>query len=315
MTTLVIAEHDNRVLAEGVAQTITAACALGRPVHILVAGLDCDGVAQQAALFSGVEKVLLVQHEALAHSLAETCADVIISLAGEYTHFVSSASRFGKNVMPRIAARLGVAQLSDVTRILSSTLFEHPVYAGNAIETVEILNPKAVLTIRTTEFEPALSGSSAIIDRKDWIAQKFPVQFLRQIASQTEGVDLGTAKTVIGFGRALTTKEHVEKLIIPLARVLNAGIGATRAAVDAGLAPNDWQVGQTGRIIAPDLYIAIGLSGAIQHLAGIKGARTIVAINNDENAAIINNADFSLVGDLFTLVPELIQEIEELRNR
>jgi electron transfer flavoprotein alpha subunit len=308
MTTLLVADHVNSALAEGTARALTAARALGAPVHVLVAGMDARPAAEAAAKLDGVEKVLLVEGAIYAHALAEPLSALIVNLAGAYDAIVAPASTSGKNVLPRVAALLDVAQISDVTKVLSPHSFEHPIYAGNAVETLETQEPKTVLTVRTAAFAATPAGGSAPIETAAAAADPAVSQFKGEEVAVTDRPDLGSAKIIVSGGRALGSAENFAKVIEPLADKLGAAIGASRAAVDAGYAPNDWQVGQTGKVVAPELYIAVGISGAIQHLAGMKDSKVIVAINKDEEAPIFQVADYGLVGDLFQIVPELIEE-------
>jgi electron transfer flavoprotein alpha subunit len=306
VTTLLIAEHDNAALKEPTARALTAAAALGGDVDVLVAGRDCGPAAAEAAKLRGVARVLHAESDALAHQLAEPLSALIVSLAGPYDAIVAAATSAGKNEMPRLAALLDVMQVSDVTAIVAPDTFERPIYAGNAIETVQSADPKKVVTIRPAAFKPAEPGGSAPVE---------PVDAAAAVADRTAFVgaelvklarpELTSARIVISGGRAFQSAENFRKYLEPLADKLGAAIGASRAAVDAGYAPNDYQVGQTGKVVAPDLYIACGISGAIQHLAGMKDAKVIVAINKDPDAPIFQVADYGLVGDLFTILPEL----------
>ena len=306
MTTLLIAEHDNATLKEATARALTAATALGGDVHILVAGKDCGPAAAAAAQLAGVAKVLHAESEALAQQLAEPVAALIVGLAGPYDAIVAAATSGGKNVMPRVAALLDVMQVSDVTAIVSPDTFERPIYAGNAVETVQSSDAKKVVTIRPAAFKPAEGGgdgmpvetvdaSAALAGRSEFVGAEI-VRLARP--------ELTSARIVVSGGRAFQSAENFKTYLEPLADKLGAAIGASRAAVDAGYAPNDYQVGQTGKVVAPDLYIACGISGAIQHLAGMKDAKIIVAINKDPDAPIFQVADYGLVGDVFTLLPE-----------
>jgi electron transfer flavoprotein alpha subunit len=306
MTTLVLAEHDSASLREVTARTVSAAVALGAPVHLLVAGKDCAGAAGAAAKLAGTAKVLHADDEALAHGLAEPLAALIVSLAGPYDALVAPASTFGKNVLPRVAALLDVMQVSDVTRVVAPDTFDRPIYAGNAVETVKTAETKKVLTVRSTAFKPAGTQSPVAVESVT-VPGGLPTKsaFVSLEASKSGRPELTSAKIVVSGGRAFKSKEAFAKYLEPLATKLGAAIGASRAAVDAGYAPNDFQVGQTGKIVAPDLYIACGISGAIQHLAGIKDAKVIVAINKDPDAPIFHLADYGLVGDVFEILPEL----------
>ena len=306
MTTLLIAEHDNLSIKEATARALTAAVQLGGDVHVLVAGKDCGAAAAGAAKLSGVAKVLHAEGEALAHQLAEPVAALIVSLAGPYDALVAAATSAGKNVMPRVAALLDVMQVSDVTGIISPDTFERPIYAGNAIATVQSSDAKKVITVRPAAFKAAGAGGNAPIETVEAsaaVADK--TTFVGAELVRLERPELTSARIVISGGRAFQSAENFRKYLEPLADKLGAAIGASRAAVDAGYAPNDYQVGQTGKVVAPDLYIACGISGAIQHLAGMKDAKVIVAINKDPDAPIFQVADYGLVGDLFTILPEL----------
>ncbi len=312
MTTLLIAEHDKITLKEATIKALTAARQLGAPVHILVAGSDARLAADAAAQCEGVEKVLYADASLYDHALAEPLADLIVSLAENYDAFVAPATSIGKNVMPRVAALLDVMQLSDVSKVISRDTFERPIYAGNAIQTVQSLDHKKVLTIRATAFPATGEGGAASVELI--AAQNDPQlsKFISEEIVKSERPELTSAKVVVSGGRSLASKENFEKYIEPVACRLGAAIGASRAAVDAGYAPNDWQVGQTGKVVAPDIYIAVGISGAIQHLAGMKESRIIVAINKDAEAPIFQVADYGIVGDLFTVLPELEQELANI---
>ena len=306
MTTLLLADHDGRALADATARALTPAQAIGDPVDILVAGNDCAAVASEAARLEGVRQVLLADGPALAHALAEPLTALLVGLAPGYTALVAAATGTGKTVMPRVAALLDVAQISEVTAVIDATTFARPIYAGNAIETVRSGDATRVLTVRAASFPPAIHGGG------DAAVVSIPVpetsarsQFVSAELSRSDRPDLTAAPIVISGGRAFGSAEAFRKYLEPIAAKLNAAIGASRAAVDAGYAPNELQVGQTGKIVAPDLYIAVGISGAIQHLAGMKGSRIIVAINKDPEAPIFAVADFGLVGDLDLILPEL----------
>jgi electron transfer flavoprotein alpha subunit len=303
MAVLLVAEHDNRSLNGATAKALTAAAALGGPVHILVAGAGCEAVAQKAAALSGVEKVLLAEADHLKARLAEDMAALIVPLMAQYSALAAAATAAGKDFAPRVAALLDVAQLSDVSAVHSPTLFERPIYAGNAIQTVECSQPKKVLTIRTTAFAAAAEGGSAPVERIAAPAANGASQFVREELSQSERPELTAAKVVISGGRGMQSGENF-KMLERIADKLGAAVGASRAAVDAGFVPNDYQVGQTGKVVAPELYIAVGISGAIQHLAGMKDSKVIVAINKDEEAPIFQVADYGIVGDLFQVLPE-----------
>ena len=305
MTTLLLAEHDNATLHEVTARAATAAAMLGAPLHILVAGKDASGAAEAAAKISGVSKVLRVEADALAHPLAEPLAALVVALAPAYDALVAPATTFGKNVMPRVAALLDTMQVSDVTRVVAPDTFERPIYAGNAVETVKSSDRKKVLTVRGTAFKAAGAQPAAPIEVVPAPALHSKSSFVSADAQKSDRPELTAARVVISGGRAFRSKENFAKYLEPLAAKLGAAIGASRAAVDAGYAPNDLQVGQTGKIVAPDLYIACGISGAIQHLAGMKDAKVIVAINKDPEAPIFQIADYGLVGDVFEILPEL----------
>jgi electron transfer flavoprotein alpha subunit len=306
VTTLLIAEHDNASLKEATARALTAAKALGGDVHVLVAGKDCGPAAEAAAKLDGVAKVLIAESDALAHELAEPLAALVVAIAGPYDALVAPATSTGKNVMPRVAALLDVMQVSDVTAVLSPDTFERPIYAGNAIETVQSGEAKKVLTVRGSAFKPAEAGGSAPVETIDAAAAAAGrAEFAGAEIVRLERPELTSARIVVSGGRAFQSAENFKTYLEPLADKLGAAIGASRAAVDAGYAPNDYQVGQTGKVVAPDLYIACGISGAIQHLAGMKDAKVIVAINKDPDAPIFQVADYGLVGDVFVLLPEL----------
>jgi electron transfer flavoprotein alpha subunit len=309
MTTLLIAEHDNKTLRDATAKAVTAAKALGGDVHVLVAGLNCRPVAEQASKLDGVSKVLLAEAPSYEHGLAEPLAALIQLLAPPYDAIVAAATTMGKNVMPRVAALLDVMQISDVIKIAGPDSFERPIYAGNAIQTVRSREAKKVITIRTATFKAAGAGGSAPIEMVAAAADPAISSFQGEELSRSERPELTSAKIIISGGRAMQNRENFSKYIEPVADRLGAAMGASRAAVDAGYAPNDWQVGQTGKVVAPELYIAVGISGAIQHLAGMKDSKVIVAINKDEEAPIFQVADYGLVGDLFQVLPELAQEL------
>jgi len=306
MATLLIAEHDGSALKEATAKALTAAKALGRPVHVLVAGSGCRAAADEAAALDGVEKVLLADDASLAHGLAEPTAALVVALAGGYEAFVAPATSHGKNVMPRVAALLDVMQVSEVTAVLSPDTFQRPIYAGNAIQTVQATDPKVVLTVRTASFATTgAGGATAPVEAVAAAADPGVSRYLGADLSVSDRPELASAKIIVSGGRALGSAERFTEVMTPLADALGAAIGASRAAVDAGYAPNDWQVGQTGKVVAPDLYVACGISGAIQHLAGMKDSKVIVAINKDEEAPIFQVADYGLVADIFQAVPEL----------
>jgi electron transfer flavoprotein alpha subunit len=312
MATLLLAKHDNKTLNEVTAKALSAAKALGAPVHILVAGKDCRPVAEAAAKLDGVDKVLVADDAAYEHRLAEALATLMVGLAGQYTNLVSPSTSTGKNVMPRVAALLDVMQVSDITKVVSPDTFERPIYAGNAIQTVQSKDAKKVITVRTASFQAAGQGGSAAIEAVGAAGASTQSCFKGEEVAKSDRPELTSAKIIISGGRALGSSENFKTVIEPVADKLGAAIGASRAAVDAGYAPNDWQVGQTGKVVAPELYIAAGISGAIQHLAGMKDSKVIVAINKDEEAPIFQVADYGLVGDLFTLLPELESELAKL---
>jgi electron transfer flavoprotein alpha subunit len=314
MTTLVLAEHDNARLDEATARAVSAAAKLGAPIHVLVAGEGARPVAEAAAALQGVDKVILADDAAYGHALAEPLADLITSLAGGYDAFVAAATSGGKNVMPRLAALLDVMQISDATAILGADTFERPIYAGNAVQTVKSGDAKKVVTVRASSFPAAAGGGSAAIEDAPQAADPGLSQFTGEALSKSERPELGGAKAVVSGGRALGSAEKFKELIEPLADAFGAAVGASRAAVDAGYAPNDFQVGQTGKVVAPQLYVAVGISGAIQHLAGMKDSKIIVAINRDEEAPIFQVADFGLVGDLFDIVPKLTAAAAKARG-
>ncbi|MDO4723986.1 MAG: FAD-binding protein, partial [Comamonadaceae bacterium] len=310
MTTLVIAEHDNASLKAATLNTVTAAAAIGAEVHVLVAGHNAGEAAKAAAQIAGVSKVLHADGAALEHGLAENLAAQVLAVADAYSHILFPATSSGKNAAPRVAAKLDVAQISDITKVVSADTFERPIYAGNAVATVQSGDAKKVITVRATGFDAAAaSGGSAAVDSVAAVADSGKSSFVSREVSKSDRPELTAAKIIVSGGRALGSEEKFKEVITPLADKLGAAIGASRAAVDAGYAPNDLQVGQTGKIVAPELYIALGISGAIQHLAGMKDSKVIVAVNKDEEAPIFSVADYGLVGDLFTAVPELIEKL------
>ncbi len=311
MPVLLIAEHDNATLKDSTNKALTAAKQIGTPVHVLVAGLSCSPAAQAAAALDGVEKVLVADAPAYEHGLAEPLAALIAAQAGPYDAVVAPATSMGKNVMPRVAALLDVMQVSDVTRVLSPDTFERPIYAGNAIQTVQSLDAKKVVTVRTSTFPAAGTVGSAAVEAIGAGEDPGLSSFKGSQIAHSDRPELTSAKIIISGGRSLGSAENFTKYIEPIADRLGAAMGASRAAVDAGYAPNDWQVGQTGKVVAPDLYIAVGISGAIQHLAGMKDSKVIVAINKDEEAPIFQVADYGLVGDLFQILPELEKELSK----
>ncbi|MBX9911088.1 MAG: FAD-binding protein [Beijerinckiaceae bacterium] len=304
MATLLIAEHDNATVKDATHKALTAAKALGKPVHVLVAGEGARAAADHAAKLDGVEKVLLAEAPIYGHNLAEPLAALIVTLAAGYDAIVAPSTTTGKNVLPRVAALLDVMQVSDVMRVVAPDTFERPVYAGNAIQTVQTAEPKILLTIRTASFQAAGEGGSAQVEAVATGADPALSSFKGEEVAKSDRPELASAKIIVSGGRALGSAEAFARVIEPVADKLGAAMGASRAAVDAGYAPNDWQVGQTGKVVAPDLYVAVGISGAIQHLAGMKDSKVIVAINKDEEAPIFQIADYGLVGDLFTLMPE-----------
>jgi electron transfer flavoprotein alpha subunit len=309
MRTLLLAKHDNKRLLDATQKALTAARGLGGEIDVLVAGKDCRGVAEQASKLAGVAKVLLAEDASLEHRLAEPTAALIVSLAGPYDAIVAPATTTGKNVMPRVAALLDVMQISDIIKVVGPDTFERPIYAGNAIQTVRSRDAKKVITVRTATFQATGMGGSAPIETVAMPAAPAISSFVGEELSKSDRPELTGAKIVISGGRAMQSRENFTKYIEPVADKLGAAIGASRAAVDAGYAPNDWQVGQTGKVVAPELYIAVGISGAIQHLAGMKDSKVIVAINKDEEAPIFQVADYGLVADLFQALPELAEEL------
>ena len=310
MSSLVIAEHDNSSIKPSTLNTVSAALACGGDVHLLVAGHNAAAAAAAGAQIAGVGKVIHVDHDSLGHGLAENVAAQVLALAAGYSHILFPATAYGKNIAPRVAAKLDVAQVSDITKVLAADTFERPIYAGNAIATVQSLDATKVLTVRTTAFDPAAaSGGSATVDTVPAQAASADVHFLGSEIARNDRPELTAAKIIVSGGRALGSNEKFMEIMTPLADKLGAAMGASRAAVDAGYAPNDWQVGQTGKIVAPQLYIACGISGAIQHLAGMKDSKVIVAINKDIEAPIFSVADYGLEADLFTAVPELVQAL------
>ncbi|WP_421950622.1 electron transfer flavoprotein subunit alpha/FixB family protein [Pelagibacterium sp.] len=309
MSILILAEHDNSTLAVATAKAVAAAQKIGGDIDVLVAGTDCGAVADAAAKLDGVAKVLLADADAYAHQLAEPVSELLVHLAGNYSHIVAAATTSGKNVMPRVAALLDVMQVSDITAVVSPKSFERPVYAGAAIQTVEASADKIVITVRASAFDAVGDGGAATTEAVDFTPSAPKVKFVSRDAAVSAGPDLANARIVVSGGRALGSEDQFTAIIKPLADKLGAAMGASRAAVDAGYAPNDWQVGQTGKVVAPDLYIAVGISGAIQHLAGMKNSKVIVAIDKDPEAPIFGVADYGLVGDLFELVPELTKAL------
>lgn len=310
MAILVYAEHDNKELKKATLNTVTAASKIGGDIVVLVAGLGCEAVAEQAAKVAGVSKVLCASNAAFEHQLAENVAKLVVSLAGDYSHIVVPATTTGKNFLPRVAALLDVNMLTDVTAVIDAETFERPIYAGNAIATVKDTESKKVITVRTTAFDAAATeGGAASIEQVSAGEDAGKSKFVGEELAKSDRPELTAAEIVVSGGRALASGENFTKYIEPLADKLGAAMGASRAAVDAGYVPNDLQVGQTGKIVAPNLYIAAGISGAIQHLAGMKDSKVIVAINNDPEAPISQVADYFLEGDIFTILPELTSKL------
>ena len=309
MTTLVIAEHDNQTLKGSTLNTIAAAAKIGGDIHVLIAGNGCAAAGAAAAQVAGVSKVLVADSAVFTDGLAENVAAQVLAIASAYSHILAPATAYGKNITPRIAAKLDVAQISDITTVESADTFTRPIYAGNAIATVQSSDSIKVITVRTTGFDAvAASGGSAAVESIAAVADSGTSQFVSRDVAKSERPELAGAKMVVSGGRGMGSAENF-KVLEPLADKLGAAMGASRAAVDAGYAPNDWQVGQTGKIVAPQLYVAVGISGAIQHLAGMKDSKVIVAINKDGEAPIFGVADYGLVGDLFTAVPEFVAQI------
>ena len=310
MTALVIAEHDNQSIKGATLNTVTAAAQAGGDVHVLIAGHNAQGAAEAASRIAGVAKVLLAEGAGFEHGLAENVAAQVVALAGSYSHLAFPATASGKNVAPRVAALLDVAQVSDISKVISADTFERPIYAGNAIATVQSGDKVKVLTVRTTGFDPApATGGSAPVEKVNAVAASDKASFVGSEIAKNDRPELTAAKIIVSGGRALGSSDKFTEVLTPLADKLGAALGASRAAVDAGYAPNDWQVGQTGKIVAPQLYIAAGISGAIQHLAGMKDSKVIVAINKDPEAPIFSVADYGLEADLFTAVPELVKAL------
>ncbi|QHJ00462.1 electron transfer flavoprotein subunit alpha/FixB family protein [Xylophilus rhododendri] len=310
MAVLVIAEHDNAAIKPATLNTITAAKACGGDVTVLVVGQNAQGAADAAAKVAGVSKVILADGPSLAEGLAENVAAQVLSIASGYSHILFPATAAGKNAAPRVAAKLDVAQISDITKVDSPDTFERPIYAGNAIATVQSGDATKVITVRTTGFDAAAAeGGSASVEKIDAVADSGKSSFVGREVTKSDRPELTAAKIIVSGGRAMGSSDKFNEVLTPLADKLGAALGASRAAVDAGYAPNDWQVGQTGKIVAPTLYIAAGISGAIQHLAGMKDSKVIVAINKDPEAPIFGVADYGLEGDLFTIVPELVERL------
>ena len=310
MTALVIAEHDNASIKAATLNTVTAAAQCGGDVHVLVAGSNAAAAAQAAAQIAGVSKVLHADGDSVANGLAENLAAQVLAVAGNYSHILFPATASGKNVAPRVAAKLDVAQISEITKVESADTFERPIYAGNAMATVQSTDATQVITVRATGFDAAAAtGGSAAVESVAAVADSGKSSFVGREMTKSDRPDLTAAKIIVAGGRALGSEEQFQSVLTPLADKLNAAIGASRAAVDAGYAPNDLQVGQTGKIVAPELYIACGISGAIQHLAGMKDSKVIVAINKDPEAPIFAVADYALEADLFNAVPELVKAL------
>ncbi len=310
MAILLVAEHDNAALSDQTAKALTAAQAIGGDIDILVAGKNAKAAADAAAKLGGVRKVLLAEADALEERLAEPTAALIVELAGGYDTIIAPATTMAKNVLPRVAALLDVMQISEIMEVVSEDTFKRPIYAGNAIQTVQTKDTKKVITVRSASFAAASEGGNASVEVIAAPADPALSGFVGNALSGGDRPELTSAKIIVSGGRALGSEEKFNEVILPLADTLGAAVGASRAAVDAGYAPNDWQVGQTGKVVAPDLYIAAGISGAIQHLAGMKDAKVIVAINKDEEAPIFQVADYGIVGDLFTILPELEKAIK-----
>ena len=310
MASLVIAEHDNATVKGATLNTVTAALQCGGEVHVLIAGADAAGAARAAAQIAGVAKVLHADAPGLNHGLAENLAAQVLAVAPHYSHLLFPATAAGKNVAPRVAALLDVAQISDATKVLSADTFERPIYAGNAIATVQSTDAIKVITVRTTGFDPAAAtGGHAAVETLPAVADSGASAFMGSEIAKSDRPELTAAKIIVSGGRAMGSSDKFNAVLTPLADKLGAALGASRAAVDAGYAPNDWQVGQTGKIVAPQLYIACGISGAIQHLAGMKDSKVIVAINKDSEAPIFSVADYGLEADLFVAVPELVEKL------
>lgn len=310
MSVLVIAEHDNATIRGATLNTVTAALACGGEVHVLIAGANAGAAAKAASQIAGVAKVIHAEGAYFEHGLAENIAAQVLSIAKNYSHILFPATASGKNIAPRVAAKLDVAQISDITKVIAADTFERPIYAGNAIATVQSADAIKVITVRTTGFDPAAAaGGSAAVEVAAAVADSGKSSFLGSEIAKNDRPELTAAKIIVSGGRALGSSEKFDEVMIPLADKLGAAVGASRAAVDAGYAPNDWQVGQTGKIVAPQLYIACGISGAIQHLAGMKDSKVIVAINKDPEAPIFSVADYGLEADLFVAVPELVKAL------
>ncbi|MFJ6326129.1 MULTISPECIES: electron transfer flavoprotein subunit alpha/FixB family protein [unclassified Rhizobium] len=310
MSILLLADHDNNTMSDQSARALVAATKIGGPVHVLVAGNGARAAADEASKFAGVDKVLFAESPSLANELAEPLADLIVGLAANYDVVISAANSVGKSVLPRVAALLDVPQISEIIEVVSSDTFKRPIYAGNAIQTVQSVDPKKVITVRTASFPQPAQGNSAAVEAISTAALSSELSsFVSEAISSSDRPELTSAKIIVSGGRALGSSDKFQEVILPVADKLGAAVGASRAAVDAGYAPNDWQVGQTGKVVAPDLYIACGISGAIQHLAGMKDSKVIVAINKDEDAPIFQVADYGLVADLFEVLPEFQKAI------
>ena len=310
MTALVIAEHDNQSIKSATLNTVTAAVQCGGDVHVLVAGANAKAAAEAAAKIAGVAKVLLADAPYFGDGLAENIAEQVLAIASDYSHILAPATAYGKNILPRVAAKLDVAQLSDITKVDGPDTFERPIYAGNAISIVQSSDKVKVITVRGTGFDAAAAeGGSAAVENLPAVADTGISQFVSREVTKSDRPELTAAKIIVSGGRGVGSGENYTKVLTPLADKLNAAMGASRAAVDAGFVPNDYQVGQTGKIVAPQLYIAAGISGAIQHLAGMKDSKVIVAINKDPEAPIFSVADYGLEADLFTAIPELVQHV------
>ena len=314
MATLLLAEHNNKSVKDATAKALSAARQLRGEVHVLVAGQNCKPAAEGAAKLDGVAKVLVADSPAYEHSLAEPVAALLVSLAASYDALVAPATTNGKNIMPRVAALLDVMQISEITKVLAPDTFERLIYAGNAVQTVQSLDAKKVITVRTSTFQATGEGGSAPIETASAANDPALSSFVGEELSKSDRPELTSARIIISGGRAMQSRENFTKYIEPVADRLGAAMGASRAAVDAGYAPNDWQVGQTGKVVAPELYIAVGISGAIQHLAGMKDSKVIVAINKDEEAPIFQVADYGLVADLYTALPELAIELDKAKS-
>jgi electron transfer flavoprotein alpha subunit len=314
MATLLLAEHDNKTLKDTTNKALTAAKSLGGDVHVLVAGKGCRGVAEAAAKLDGVKKVLLADGASYEHMLAEPLAALIVALAPSYEAIVAASTTTGKNVLPRVAALIDVMQISDIVKVIAPDTFERLIYAGNAVQQLRSKDKTRVITVRTASFQATGEGGSAPIEDAAPVADPGISSFVGEELSKSDRPELTSAKIIVSGGRAMQSRENFAKYIEPVADKLGAAVGASRAAVDAGYAPNDWQVGQTGKVVAPELYVAVGISGAIQHLAGMKDSKVIVAINKDEEAPIFQVADYGLVADLYQALPELTQELGKIKK-